>query len=1055
MNTLFRRHLMASTLLVGFAGLATPAMAQTATGAGTGSAQVEDSVSDICASNPNAAECLGKQDAIVVTGSRIASPTLTSPSPLQVIDSRDIQDSGQLNIQNVLQENPAVSAAPTYSRTNSNFLTSSGGVASLDLRNLGTARTLVLINGHRTVSGVPGTNIVDLNTVPTQFIERVEVLTGGASSVYGSDAIAGVVNFIYKKNFSGIQLDAQAGITEQGDGGNFQLGGMIGANFDDGRGNVMIYAGYSKENGVYSRDRDLTSLDQTACYGVLNSQGGCNTQIANGDNTRLFEAYRPFFSGFRPGGTITFGSLTRVVDAGGVLNLVNTNGLVHDNDGVSATVRACTTADPCHPTTANATGFNRQAFRTIAIPVERNLLAFRGNYQITDSINATLEGNFARTTVTTLIEPFPFQTSGVNGTAPNPCQAGVAQTVCGGFHPLETRLSDGTIVRNPFVSDFIYNNATDRTGDGLRDFSFTRRLTDFGPRTYTARRETFRVLFGLDGDIGSRFKWDAYYTYGETTESQVGSGQVNLPSFTNALEVIPSANGPICASAVARAQGCLPANVFGGPDSISAGSVNYIRAGQSRNTNIQQIDVGANISGELFDLPAGPVGVAVGVEYRKETSSAVNDALTIAGLNGGNAIGNTFGTYSVKEAYGEIAIPLLSGTPFFETLSVRAAGRISDYSLTAVGTVYSWNVGVEYAPIRDIRFRGVYATATRAPNIGELFAGRSQTFPTGLIDPCVGVTATSTTAVSARCRADAGVAANIAGGTVGGTVTGAFALNQADTQGVSGFNSGNPNLSQESGKTLTFGAVINPVSIHALRNLVITVDYFDIKIDNLITANSRQGLLNACYGRNTTQDETACAAIIRRQGNEGPNSAGSLQFVNIGNINSGQYQTTGIDATISYRTPAFGGTMAFKMAYTHVFKLKDPSNPGAINNAGEVGAPVDRASGSVSYSNAGVTLTMRGNYIGKSYLDSSFTGEEAGTPAAQDYAINPYFTADFQARFMVGGKYEFFFGVNNAFNRTPPPIITGLPANSTGTETDAGTYDPIGRRFYTGVKLKF
>ena len=332
--------------------------------------------------------------------------------------------------------------------------------------------------------------------------------------------------------------------------------------------------------------------------------------------------------------------------------------------------------------------------------------------------------------------------------------------------------------------------------------------------------------------------------------------------------------------------------------------MDYIQAGQTRNTNIQQIDTGANIAGSLIELPAGPLGIAAGVEYRRETSSANNDALTVAGLNGGNAIANTSGSFDVKEAYGEIAIPILAHRPFFETLSLRAAGRVSDYS--TVGTVYSYNAGIEYAPIQDIRFRAVYAKATRAPNIGELYAGRSQTFPTGLIDPCIGVTATSTTAVSARCRLDPGVLANIAGGAVGAPVTGAFAVNQSDIQGISGFNSGNPNLTEETGKTLTIGAVINPVSISALRNLVLTVDYFDIKINNLITANSRQGLLNACYGRNTTQDETACAAIVRRAGVEGPNSAGSLQFVNIGNINSGRYQTDRYRCDAQLSHPAHG-----------------------------------------------------------------------------------------------------------------------------------------------------
>ena len=1045
MTALLRRRLMATTLLVGFAGIASPAMAQT-------SGTKTETTADICVSNPNAAECLGKQDAIVVTGSRIASPTLTSPSPLQVIDARDIQDKGSLNVQAILQENPAVSAAPTFSRTNSNFLTSSGGVASIDLRNLGTSRTLVLINGHRTVAGVPGTNIVDLNTIPSEFIERVEVLTGGASSVYGSDAIAGVVNFIYKKNFSGIQLTTQTGITERNDGANYQFGALMGANIEDGRGNVMVYAGYTKEDGVYSRNRDRSAIDQNACFAVADRNGGCGSSIGTGGNySRLFEAYRPFYSSFVPGGTITFGSTSRVIGPGGTLIPVNTNGLVHNNDGVASTVRACTDADPCHPTLANATGFNRSQVRTIAIPVERYLLAFRGSYAINDHVNATLEGNFARTQVTTLIEPFPFQTSGVNGVAPNACIVGVPALACSGFVPIQTRLPDNTIVNNPFVPAAILAGATDRTGDGLKDISFTRRLSDFGPRTYTARRQTFRVLAGLDGDVFDNFHWDAYYTYGQTTESQVGSGQVNLPSFLNALQAIPSGNGPICADATARAQGCRPADIFGGPNSISAASVNYIQAGSTRNTNVEQTDAGANLSGNLFELPAGPVGIAVGVEYRKEKSSAVNDALTVAGLNGGNAIANTIGQFDVKEAYGEIAIPLLSHTPFFETLSVRGAGRVSKYSLRAVDTVYSWNVGIEYAPIKDIRFRAVYAHATRAPNIGELFAGRSQTFPTGLTDPCTGVTLTSTTAASARCRLDPGVQANIAAN--GGT----FTLVQPDIQGISGFNSGNPNLEAETGKTFTVGAVINPVSIAGLSNLVITVDYFDIKIGKQISSFGRQSILNSCYGATgSTQDETFCALVVRRAGQEGPNSPGSLQFINTINGNFGDFETRGIDATMSYRTGAFGGTLSGKVSYTHVFSLKDPSTPGATDSAGTEGSPRDRASGTLSFSKPTFTITARGNYIGRSDLPQSFTTGVFGEPyRLAAFKIPAYFTADMQLRFKPTDHYEFFVGVNNLTDAKTPLIISGIPGDNTGTETDAGTYDPIGRRFYAGVKLKF
>jgi outer membrane receptor protein involved in Fe transport len=1055
---------MASTLLVGFAVSASPALAQTAgtQAAPAADVQVEDAATRACAANPTSPDCTPGGQAIVVTGSRIASPTVSAPSPLQVIDQRDIQDSGRTNLAAVLLENPTVST-PTFSRTNTAFSTSGAGIASIDLRNLGTQRTLVLINGHRTVAGVANSNIVDFNTIPAAFVERVDVLTGGASSLYGSDAMAGVINLIYRRNMQGIRMYGQGLVTEQGDGGSYSLGMAMGTNFADGRGNIMVDAEYTRENGISSGSRRRTFLDQNACFQVATSAGGCATAVGNGDNTDLFTPYAPFLSGFSPNTTVTFGpgaQIVRVVGAGGALQFVDTNGLVHNNDGTLAAAnaadaaasgrRTCSLADPCHPTVANATGFNRSAYRTIAVPVERYLVALRGNYELADGISAYLEGNFSRSTVTTLIEPFAFQTAGVNGTAPNPCIAGTPQTICNGFHPIETRLGNGTIVRNPFVPDAIYNVAIDRTGDGLRDISFTRRLTDFGPRTYTARRTSFRLLTGLEGEIFHRFRYDAFFGYGQTIESQVGSGQVNLNNFTSALEAIPSGNGPICANPVARAQGCVPVNIFAGANQgFSPAAINYIQAAQTRNIDVQQTIAGASITGDLFRLWDGPVGIAAGVEYRKEFSASTNDPLTIAGLNGGNALAPTRGQFDVKEAFAEIAIPLLADRPFFNNLTLRAAGRVSQYSLAAVGTVYTWNVGAEYSPIRDIRFRAVLARAVRAPNIGELFGGRSQTFPTGLTDPCVGVTATSTTPASAQCRADPGVAANIA-------TNGAFTVNQADIQGISGFNQGNPNLTAETGKTYTVGVVINPTSVHALRNLVLTVDYFHIRINDLIGIYPRAGTINSCY---IDRDPFFCGLITRRAGPEGPNSAGSLQFINAPSANTGDFLTSGVDITVSYRQRLSdwglgAGTLSTRLSYTRLIQYRTPG-AGNVNNAGEEGTPWDRASGSVNYDEAGWGLSLRGNFIGRSYLPATFTGVEAGADGSQDYRIAPYFTVDAQVRFAPSDQYEFYVGIINAFNHSVPPIISGLPGDDTGTETDAGTYDPIGRRFYAGVRLKF
>lgn len=996
MKLTIKQRLLASSLFVGSALIGAPALAQEAdTSASQEAGQV-----------------------IVVTGSRIASPTLVSASPLQIMSAQEIDDSGVANVQEILLKNP-VFGTPTLSRTNSNFLTSSVGVATVDLRNLGTDRTLVLVNGRRFVAGVPSSATVDLNTIPTQFIERIDILTGGASSIYGSDAVAGVVNIIYKDNFEGLEATGQIGISERGDDVRRQANVMMGTNFSDGRGNVTVYLGYSKDGAVFTKDRKRSNVDQISCVFVSAAAGGCA-----GDDSRIFEAYRPFLSSFAPQGTFFIApGLTRTLDPNGNLVPLNTNGVANGLPGQTL-----------------ATGFNRSAFRTIAVPTERYLLALRGHYDVADNVTAFVEGTFAQTATRSELEPFPLDSAGSNGIFP----------ATGGRFNIETDVGGGVIVRNPFVQDFIYNNAIDTNGDGLKDIAFNRRLSDFGNRGNRADRTTFRVLGGLEGSLFEHWHWDAYYAYGQTTESQTGNGQVNVVNFANALAVITDSFGrPICASAQARAQGCAPANIFGGANSLSPEAVRYIEAPQSRNTFTSQQLAGANISGDLLNLWDGPLAVAIGTEYRKEYSREDNDALTQAGLNGGNAIPSSKGQFDVIEGYAEAIVPLLKDRPFFKELQLRGAVRVADYS--TVGTTYSWNYGAEYAPISDVRFRVSKARATRAPNIGELFTPPSQTFPTGLVDPCIGVTATSGGTVGTQCRADPGVAANIA-------ANGAFTLNQSDIQGVSGFNRGNPLLGEEKADTFTAGVVIAPASVDWLRNFSLTVDYYNIEIKDAIVSTPRQFILNQCYVEGV---QSFCDFVTRRPGPEGNNSPGSLSFIDSASTNSGGLKTEGIDFTLNYRQNlenwGLGGNLKAQVAWTHVFKNFLIPLPGAPKDSSnrEVGSSRNRFTATVGYDNRLWGMTLRGTYIGPAFLDDQFTGVRPGEEGSELYRIGAEFVTDMQLRFTPGEKYEFYLGVDNLFDNEPPPIISGLPGNDTGTETDAGTYDPIGRRFYAGVRLKF
>lgn len=989
------RFLLASTFL---ATLAVPAWAQTA----------EPSAATASDANGDGG------DAIVVTGSRIASASLESASPLQVVDIGAIRSTGAANLQDVLLQNPAF-GTPAVSRTNSNFSTSGAGLATVDLRNLGTARTLVLVNGRRFVSGSPNDQAVDLNSIPTTFIERVEILTGGASSIYGSDAVAGVVNIIYRKNFAGVEASGQIGTSERGDNNQKQLNLTIGANTDDNRGNVIAYVGYSRDGAVFSRDRERSAVDQF-------STGAGVT----GDPADFFNITRPFFSSFAPQGRF-FGA------GGATLGTFDANGNFITGFSTNGTA------------TRAANGFNRSAFRTIAIPVERFLIATRANYEISPAVNVFLEGTFAKSHTATVLEPFPVSTAGTNGIFQG----------SGGFFPIQQRQLDaagnptGAIINNPFVPAALFALTTDVDGDGLRDISFTRRLTDIANRGNVADRTTYRIVAGVDGEIAEGVRYDAFVNYGRTDDNQTSTGQVNLANFRSALVVTRDAAGNlVCADRQARAQGCVPANVFGA-NTLSRAAANYVRADGNRTAFADQLQIGGNISASLFDpFGAGALGVAVGVEFRKERSAAAFDALQQAGLNGGNAIPNTSGEFDVTEGYVEGRLPILKDS-FLKSVELRGAFRASKYS--TIGTVYSWNFGGEVSPFEWLTFRAVRARATRAPNVSELFQGASQTFPTGLQDPCEGVTATTAGTLGTVCRSFAGVSANIAAN------GGVFTLNQADRQGVSGFDTGNPNLKEETGDTLTIGAVINPTQIAFLRNASLTVDYFKTRIKGAIVSTPRQFILDQCF---RLGNQSLCQFVTRRPTFEGANSPGSLQFINSGATNSGGVFTSGLDVTAAYNFKFPGlpdSRVNLGVTYQHLFDGYTIPLPGADIDyfAGEVGAAKERFLVTAGFSLDGVELQYRGTYIGESYLDDQFIAQFGLDREDPQARVKAKFYSDLQVKANIMKNFEFYAGVNNLFDVSPPPIVSGLPSNVTGAETDSGTYDAIGRRFYAGARIRF
>ncbi len=936
---------------------------------------------------------------VQVTGSRIASPGAESPSPLQVLTSADIAASGATNLQELLMKNPTL-GTPTVSRTNSNFSTSSAGVSTVNLRNLDTSRTLVLLNGRRFVSGIPGDSAVDLNVIPTDFIERVELLTGGASATYGSDAVAGVVNIITKRNFSGLILDAQGGQSTKHDDTKKKFSATWGTSNADATNNIMVHFGYSKQGAVYSKNRAASAVDQ-------------NTK---NDPEDLFQVNRPFYSSYAPQGRFFDDNGSFTYDRAGNVIPWNTNG----TNGQAAT------------------GFNRSEFRSIAVPTDRYLLATTGTMALNEKHNVFFEGNYASTRVTTMLEPFALGSDDIYK----------GDTF--GQVPAET-LVNGVLRRNPYVPDRLFNNISDTNGDGLRDYFFTRRMAEVGNRGSKANRDTFRLATGLKGsfDLLKEWNYETYVAYGQTKESQSSNGQVNVLNFRHALEAITDVDDvntnnnrteAICADSTARALGCVPINLFG-YNSISPEALKYVAAPGSLETKVTQKLAGGSINGEVFDLPAGAIGVAVGFEWRGEESSSEADALTQAGLNAGNALPPTFGKFNVKELFGEIRVPVLKDQPFAKELNLSSAVRRGKYS--TVGYTTSWNLGAEWAPIADVKFRATRALSTRAPNINELFQPAQQTFPADIVDPCDGIGPTGGGARGDACRSAPGVAANIA-------ENGVFTLTQSDLQGISGYDRGNPNLKAEKGRSTTIGVVWTPRSIAPIRNFTFTADYFDIKIADALVFMPRQYALENCYGG----DGSLCNVITRRPTNMGANNAGSLEYIDSLVSNTGSKATEGVDLTASWAGAVGPGRLSSRLAWTWLHEGYDTPTPGAEKDywAGEISqSPKNKASLNLAYKLGAWSINGTTTYIGKSYLDDQFLAQFDLPRNAVGVGSRTY--QDFQVTYEFRKKWELYLGLDNAFNTKAPPIVSGLPGNTTGAETEAGAYDPIGRRYYLGMRV--
>lgn len=964
---------------------------------------------------------------IVVTGSRIRrADNLSSPVPMVTMGEEQIELTGSINVYDIMSELPQAGES-TYTRGNTNFTVGSSGIQTIDLRGLGESRTLTLVNGRRWVGGVPGTSIVDLNSIPADLIERLEVVTGGASSVYGSDAVAGVVNIILKEDYEGMDIEVMRGAYFEGDGETTSLSFTMGGNFDGGRGNAILSARYDEQGDVMARDRaPYTGID-TLYYGYYYGQA-------------FDEIVAPAYSSYVPQGRYFVSGST--ANSAGMLTF---DCSARDEDSVlpSSTIVSWSAAGG-----GDACGFNRTWHRRLEVPLDRHSVFSKIKYDLTEDHTVFLESSYTSVDSVSELEPVPF----------------ISEDIFGGDG------SRGYHYTNPFVPAEIANAAIaahlidddedpttpdviDPTWNG--EIPFIRRLQELGNRGASNTRETFRAAIGMEGKLfGLNYDW--YYQYGKSERKQL-SGAYNALNFRAALDAEEDALGNIvCADPIARGQGCVPVNVFG-MGAITPEAARWLTYESMRITENTQEVLAGNLAGD-FEMFGKTISYAFGAETRREFSDDNPDDLEEFGLNGSNRIPRTTGQYDVTGFYVEFLVPLLSDLPMIQDLSFETAYRSDDYS--TAGRVDAKKYGFNWAVNDALRFRAVVADSVRAPDISDLFAGQSQTY-VPISDPCNGVGTDAeddmNANVVANCLSLADVAATAAQGTfdpdLGAFVPG-FIYSQPDIQTISGFQGGNPELTEETADTKTIGLIWTP---KFAEGLAVTVDYYDIEIKNVISSISAGRLITDCFNQNPSEFDInafPCTAHQRFP------ATGKLRYWYSFGINQSAYETKGYDVAANYRMEDLWlvpGSLSMKFLYTQRDSHRYQSNYSSnwTDFVGETGINDDKVKLTMLWEMGDWLVSLDNTYYSDSVDDVLYNipGDEGDYYLGHLPSVN---YIDLQVRYFYGDDWQFYLGIDNLNDEQPPycPNCNHEPSpGSHYTGSQHRLWDS--RYWYGGFKYSF
>ncbi|KRC78435.1 TonB-dependent receptor [Sphingomonas sp. Root241] len=983
-------------------------------------------------------------ETIVVTGSRIRRPNLDSPVPVTSIGGEEFFQTGTTSVGDVLNELPALTS--TFSQSNSTRFLGTSGLNLLDLRGLGPQRTLVLVNGRRHVAGDILNNAVspDVNAMPTDLIERVDIVTGGSSAIYGSDAIAGVVNFVLKDNFEGFQIRGQGGLSDDSDAPDYYISALAGKNFAGGRGNIALNLEYAHQGDFYASDRE--EYRNNNGFVVVDNDPFGSPNGSDGKPDRVF--YKNIRSGSYANGGMFLGNSCgpyycsyHFLPNG---NLVPVTGTKVGASSIGSFIGG----DGDNFRDGTQLGLRPRQDRYSA-----NLIA---HFEISPAFVPFIEAKYVRSEVLgSASGPFFFN-GGVTGS------------------PREVFYTD-----NPYLSAQARNFLNDYYGVApgtSQPFYFNENATSLTNRQESLKRDTYRLVGGVRGEFGSNWSYEVSANYGRFDEENKILGNVNLQRFLLAIDAVDQglvqngvANGNIvCRATVdptarvaletaanptfagaqlaADVAACRPVNFFG-VNNVSDAARGYLLQDSIANGRITQFVANAFVSGDSskwFELPGGPVGISFGAEYRRETASYTQDEFTQAGLTFYNSI-PTFDppSFEVKEVFGELSVPILKDVPFFNSLTLSGAVRYADYK-GSTGNVFAYNGSVEWSPVRDLRFRGNYSRSVRAPTLVDLYTpfGQNYAFVT---DPCsLDNLGEGTATREANCRA-AGVPAG-------------YNFEYVQTLGF--LSGGNPDLEAETSDSYTVGFVLQP---RWIRGLSLTVDFYDITVNNTISSVGAQDILDNCYDAADLNNQY-CSLFQRYTGaGTGPRGeiTGQVLENNLraGPLNYAKLKVRGIDAEIGYRG-AIGniGNLSTRAIYSHNFRndsYLDPADPGRRDQQlGELGYPKDEAQWSLDLQTGPITLGYKMRYVGKMTVapwEATHT-VQGRAPEDADYSdITEYpstFYHNIRVQMDVGKSYNLYLGVDNLLDTVPP-------LGTTGAGFGSGIYDNVGRFLYAGFVAKF